>query len=546
MALAQELALPAFSYFEQTSGTALTWRTSDFHFQVIYDTSHFQDQGVTGPILIQRLRFRAAPDGVNDPGGSIYPAVTIELSSCPLNYSAASTTFANNRGADNQVCFTGPVVTLPSLGGTPNDHFIDVALTNPFVYDPLAGSDLVIEVDGVAPSGPVPTAAARSFRSRRISAASSGASTGTSSASASAILIDFSGSGGYATWTRASANSNGTGCYQTAVSFYEDFQDLSLFDLANQTLTMTPNASGGYAVALGGPTAFYPHGTTHLGLTDDDVSVVGLPSSFGTGFPFPTGAATATIGIGSNGHVFLGNDTTAMFPNAQLMLFWPTPQLAPFSCDLLPDTVNNVYFDIAPSGTTVYVTYDAVPTFSAGGVCNLQVAMHANGIVEYRYGSCSAAATDLGVVGWTPGNFAADPGSTDISANPTFSTSGPDQLPLTLFSTVPYLGSTLLETASNVPANTLFSVRALTVGQLPGIDLGFLGAPGCALWVDLGGTVDLQTSFQTPDADFTLQVPNNTALLGAIGYSQAAAFSPTANAFGMLTSNQIAYVFGNS
>ena len=68
---AQLLVAPEGMAIQSPSSSALIWRNSGFRLQQIYDTSHFLNQGVTGPITIDRIRFRAA-DGVVDPGGQLY------------------------------------------------------------------------------------------------------------------------------------------------------------------------------------------------------------------------------------------------------------------------------------------------------------------------------------------------------------------------------------------------------------------------------------------------------------------------------------------
>ncbi|MBL9077594.1 MAG: hypothetical protein JNL08_08830 [Planctomycetes bacterium] len=537
--------LPSHTFFTHASSTSLTWRSTACHFQLIYDTQHFLEQGVSGPIVIFRLRFRAG-DGEISAGGSTYGTVNVQLSSCPLNYAAASTTFATNRGIDNQLCYAGSVTTLPTTGASPNEAFVDLVLSSPFTYDPTLGLDLVVEVDATAPSGPVPLAAAQNSRCRRISAASTAATTGTSNATAGCMRIDFGGAGGWSTWAQAATVENGTGCYEVTTSFLEEFTDLSTFDLSNQTLVLNPNGSGGYDVSLTGATTFAPHGATHLNLDDDDFSVVTLPGGFGTGLPFPTGSTTSTLTIGSNGHIGLGTDVVALFPDREFLLLWPMAQLAPFLVDLVPDTVHNVYYDVAPGGMTVYVTYDALPTFTPGGTCSMQIALFSTGRIEYRYGTCSGVSGDIGFVGFSRGSFASDPGSVDLSVAAPLQTSGPDSLPVTLFSGIPYVGTLLEEEVAFIPPTALFSVRFLASGSVPGIDLGIVGAVGCPLWFDLGTIIDTGISIDNPNALFSILLPNVTSLFGQTVYSQGASFDATANPFGILTTNQSALTMGNS
>jgi PKD repeat protein len=116
-----------------------------------YDSSHFTNQSVGFPIRIQGLRFRAA-DTTSTWVGGTYATVTIQLSTAAVDYSAVTTTWANNHGPDLTTVHSGPVTVLPGSGGgigVIGPWFVDVPLTTPFVYDPTTGSDLCIDVDNV-------------------------------------------------------------------------------------------------------------------------------------------------------------------------------------------------------------------------------------------------------------------------------------------------------------------------------------------------------------------------------------------------------------
>ncbi|MBL8725753.1 MAG: hypothetical protein JNK49_17045, partial [Planctomycetes bacterium] len=80
--------------------------------QYIYDTSHFTAAGVTGPITINRLRFRGA-DGVKNLGGHVYTGITAQLGTAAVDYLAMSTTFATNRGVMGTATPALTVTTQP-------------------------------------------------------------------------------------------------------------------------------------------------------------------------------------------------------------------------------------------------------------------------------------------------------------------------------------------------------------------------------------------------------------------------------------------------
>jgi hypothetical protein len=546
---AQELVLPAGTYFDQPALSGLTWRTTAFRFQVVYDSSHFTGQGVSGPIQISRLRFRAADNAVSS-GGSVYAGVTIQMSSCPLDYAAMSSTFAANRGPDLQTVFAGAVSTLPALGGAPNSYVLDVVLGSPFTYDPTLGLDLCIEVDAPAPLPTlgVPNLATSSNvaaqRAQRLSASSQLATGGNLSPLANVILIDFAGSGGYPTWSEASSVNTGAGCYGHGRSFYESFTPGGAMDLSDSTLSLLPNGNGGYNVQRVGPTLFFPHGGTSLGLTDDSGVQIALPASFGA-LPYP-GGSTTSIYVCSNGFLWLAPpavpDNDSQPDSGRLVGLGP--RLAPFWHDLLPTAANNVYFDVDPNGTTVYVTWNDVPSYTTPAArTNLQVALNSSGTVEFRYGQVHGG-RQAAIVGWSPGNGAADVGSTDLSSQLAFTTGLPEQMPLTLRGTVPQLGTTLTQTLTGVPPASLLSLRLLgfTAVAAP-LDLGLIGAPGCRQYIGASGLATSVMSGAVPTITFF--IPPVPAYLGAVLYAQALTLSPGANASGILSSNLVTSTIGN-
>jgi hypothetical protein len=106
-------------------------------------------------------------------------------------------------------------------------------------------------------------------------------------------------------------------------------------------------------------------------------------------------------------------------------------------------------------------------------------------------------------------------------------------------------GSTITFTTANMPetlAGTYVGILTLSLNQLPspGIDLGFLGAPGCPALVGSGASLSLLGS--TPTVTSSLTIPAGLPI-GAQFFSQAAALFPPnslpngQNAFGLLTSN---------
>lgn len=120
------------------------WRAGLNRVQCIYDSSHFTGQGVTAPFTIQRLRWRLADGLVGT--ATTHPAVDIWLGNSATDALAPSNTFAANRTGSHTLVYSGPVNVTTAAGTTPNSFVIDLPLSTPFVYSPLAGADLLLEI----------------------------------------------------------------------------------------------------------------------------------------------------------------------------------------------------------------------------------------------------------------------------------------------------------------------------------------------------------------------------------------------------------------
>src|SRR5215471_7459114 len=80
--------------------------TTSMRYQQIYDSSHFTLQGITYPILISQLRFRTW-NGTGTWAGGSWPNVQINFATSPVDFLAASTTFASNQGPDLMTAYNG-------------------------------------------------------------------------------------------------------------------------------------------------------------------------------------------------------------------------------------------------------------------------------------------------------------------------------------------------------------------------------------------------------------------------------------------------------
>ena len=523
-----------------TGNTSLIWRNTAFHFQMFYDPSHFLDQGIDYPITITRLQFRAI-NGATSAGGETYVGTTIAMSSSPSSYAAPSTTFAANVGADVVTVYSGDVVCTAASGSTPNDWHIDVTLQTPFVYDPTGGLDLCLDV--TAPFAPAPTgvpnnAASSSYTrdlARRLSTNNPASATGGLSSFASVIKMDYTAPGDL-----ASATPYGAGCNDTALSFYENL-GVQLWDLSGtagspNSVRMTPTGAG-YVVTPGSNAWFTPT-SADLALGDDALSAA---QPLGFSFPYP-GGITTDILVCSNGFAWLDTaQTAATFAGNPTRLLGEAPRLAPLWHDMNPTTGGTVHFDVDPSGTAAYVTWLAVPRFGVAASLNTcQLALFADGSVEYRYEVCDVGP---GLVGFSIGGGANDPGNTDISAAIPFTTVA-DQYPLTLANTNrPKINSTFnVEVRNIVPSAVIAGVNFGFGPQSPGLDLAFIGAPTCELNAQIALSVPLTISGAT--TPISLTIPNDPTLNNVHLYAQAFTVAPGVNQGGIVLSNGLDVGFG--
>ena len=341
----------------------------------------------------------------------------------------------------------------------------------------------------------------------------------------------------------AAATSYGNGCYSSAGAYAQTFGTGSAFDLGGTAVvTTTVNhapIANGYTVQAGANTWFTPV-AANLGLADDSVSAaVTLPFAFA----FP-GGSTTQIRICSNGYIWLnGTTTTADYQPLVATLAAGPARLAPLWLDLNPGAGGTVHYDVDPSNTAVYVTWNGVVQFNTTTANTFQCVLRNTGAVEFRYRTIgSTTATSL--VGRSRGVSNVPP-NTDISTAMPF--------PVTVdaaglaFTPVnrPILGTTQTINLTNVPAPAS-SIGIVVVGfsQIPaGVNLVTIGAPGCFLYVPLTITQTLfPLSASTP---WNLAIPNTPALANTHLFVQGAALIPPGtNSFGVLTSNGVDLLLG--
>jgi len=118
-----------------------------------FDASNFTSQGVTYPITISAIGWRA--NGGVTSGPATFPSVIVEMSTAATSWQAQSAAYAANHGLDKTQVFNGSVTSTVPAGTTPNSFNAATVLTTSFTYDPLSGNDLCIEVlcDGFLATG---------------------------------------------------------------------------------------------------------------------------------------------------------------------------------------------------------------------------------------------------------------------------------------------------------------------------------------------------------------------------------------------------------
>lgn len=582
--------LPDNAALTQPSSSALAWRdsTSGFRSQLIYDTSHFASYGCTGPIVINRMRFRAANNnaavGGSYPGDGLTTGVTIDIGTSATDYATPSTTYATNRGTMQNVMTLGTVTVAAGAGTTPNNYVIDIAIPGGFIYDPTLGQDLLIEISGPDFIGTIPTMSTgvslAASRCQRVANTTTTGLTGTLSAGfCPVVLFDILGPGGlpdngsgFPLLVGSAANNYGAGCGPNPRSFAEVFPTTAANLDLTTGLMMVPDVPGAptsYTVlpGLGAPmvpvtgVALLNNAATPAVMADDAMSqACTLPWAF----PY-VGGTTTTIHANTNGYISLvpttvtGGDFSPTIPEmvtTSTSIHSGLPRLFPCWYDLYGNrnvTVNpaaGVYFQVDPVTNHAIVTWNDVgelATSTAGTKSfNFQVELWPNGTIEFRYGAMSAfgSTSQAKIVGFTPGAGSLAPIATDLTAAMPFQTGVVDDLPLTITSTRPVLGLPFTVTTNSIPAPGLTLNWISTVQFNPGIDLGIIGAPGCKAYMDANASALNSLLLGVGSQAFNVTVPTDPIFAGVNLYTQSAAASAF-NALGFQTSNAVALTIGN-
>lgn len=570
LAFAQNVVVPAIATTTDPSTSQNYLREIVEHYQSVYDTSSFTGQGLFSPIQINTVSYR--PSVGNLGFATVYPSVDVYLSYAATDYATMSTTYASNRTVafPTTSSYSGSVtMTTVSGAGPVNQDYVTINLTNPFIFDPSLGQDLMIEIFINSPCVPpmlltpvvqIPTqvstnnvAAHKTQTVRTLGNVT--ALAGTASVFSPVPRLFYSIPPGV-----AKHDPYGTGCYTIAQSFYEEFPSVSN-DLSGKTLVASMNANGGYdAFTFGAASLTMPTGTG-LAMVDDVVSAaIPLPFSFEY-----AGGSTSQIFVDSNGSILLNvTAPTTIGGGAGALLSSPAHRIAASMQDLLPDgatNINNVFAEADPANpTSVFlITWVNVPCYNTTpapvpATSTFQIALIDNGTNdtwEVRYQTLtndSDSNAGVAVTGFSLGGTALNGGNVDLTAS-SISTKT-DLGPLTLTGTPrPVMGTPVTYQVSNIRPGG-FSMMVVGFGQdLAGSPLSgfpfFLPAPGCngyVVPVGLGSFGPLL--FGSPSDGFSFTWP--TGYPGVQVFVQAFELGATVpeNAANILSSNGLQVLLG--
>ncbi|MEZ6038025.1 MAG: hypothetical protein R3F29_11120 [Planctomycetota bacterium] len=349
----------------------------------------------------------------------------------------------------------------------------------------------------------------------------------------------------------AGHESYGNGCYRVQGSFWEGFDAAgAAATLSGRALSMLPTGSG-YLVMQPAGVGYLPPtaaATTLAGFapsSDDGELQVTLPSPL----PLGDGTIASSLWVHTNGIVSTGANDAALQVNyfPQLADMLDAPNTAWWSWhDYNIDEGGAIKTELV--GQLFCVTWENVESYATTQVNPSTLQMQfdlGSGQVNFVWDSItpinSGAASDLHLIGWSPGGTSLDHGADDVTVidNRVLSMSA-DQFPLTLTAAPrPITGSTVTYTTANESSNPGLGLFVLSTGQIsPGVDLGVLGAAGCEALVDLGtGVGSVIANITGFSMDVALPIPLNAALAGADLFAQSVWLDPTQNAFGAITSN---------
>ncbi|MGK0352891.1 MAG: hypothetical protein ACJAYX_003579 [Planctomycetota bacterium] len=386
----------------------------------------------------------------------------------------------------------------------------------------------------------------------------------------------FTPSGGGYQWTQtclgnapASNSSYGNGCYDrsTWASVYQQFATApdAKATLENAAFAYLPDGLGGYILFETSASASLRSiaNATLLPLCDDCHAAV-VPS-----IPFNYLGTTpvSSLELSSNGVLFMnsfGQNPLIVAYGLGGFLQVTQPMFAAYGSDLDPGASGGSYYVEEDNGV-LYITADGVYQWSTTDPSTFQYQLElATGFVTIVYGTLGNVSISPVLFGFTPAGTVADMGGIDLLTELPFTTSVDGVDPALALSASPAplstgavaawpnaanFGATLTYQVNNAPESatgtgTALGLIILSSSQNTGLDLGFIGAPGCSAYIN---SLDVPVAFVNAGTSASVQFQLPAGLpSGAQFYTQAVALSDGVNAFGLLTSNAIASVISDN
>ncbi|MFT6082489.1 MAG: hypothetical protein ACJAYX_002826 [Planctomycetota bacterium] len=315
----------------------------------------------------------------------------------------------------------------------------------------------------------------------------------------------------------------GTACGGSAIvdgTFYEVFDAANPVDIANTNYTLS--WTGSDYVVVPGATPFYTPTGADLGLGDD--VVVALPLPFG--LPTPQGVLNEVY-LGSNGYIGFQSGLPGDFTETVAELLSQQTRLAFFWDDLEPNSAASGDCTAELDGAGVFhITFTDVPTWGSTTSLNtIQVSLNPSGTIELKYGTIGSP---TGIVGFSTGNGATDPGATDLTAVAALViTTGAFIPDLTLAGgTRPIIGTNWDLVTTGIDAVSPISITFFGSRMAAGLPLTSIGinAPGCDANINnLLGSLSAANVAGSSTVSITL--PNNPALIGQVLSGQSLGLS---------------------
>lgn len=361
-------------------------------------------------------------------------------------------------------------------------------------------------------------------------------------------------------------DSYGKGCYDVSDSFYQFLTDSSSAPtvLNGQSLTLTP-AGASYLAIWGGGTYVAPPATAGSLAVGDDSEVTVAPS-----VPFTTPSGSVSVlyvhGNGMISHA-ANNGIAPVSYSPDVAGFLDAPATGFFSWHDYNSSEagsGTVKYHEATVGSDViaYFTWDDVESYASPETINrstMQFQLNlTNGIVTMVWvtvdGNASSIYGSAHLIGWGPVGPSADGGSLALATALPIVTSPTNARSLAMTAapspvSTASAGTIVTYTATDVPpfapaAGVYIAMHILSLGQIAtGLDLGFLGAPGCSAYVTTLDYTQANVGFSST-ATFTFALPAGVPA-GTLLYAQTAALvQPNSlpngqNAFGLTVSNGV-------